>query len=114
MKSHEYESGVRFFITMLALNVGFFRVTQYGSNVNCEMLAYYFYYRTSLMIATWGSYFVQDTLALGSGVNQYYELRRKRGTQRVEARPTGKQRGKAKAEASQLMREFLGPLVLRF
>ena len=74
MASHKYEAIVRFFITMFALNIGFFRVTRFGSNVSCEMLAYYFYYRTSLRIATWGNYFVQDTIILIAAVHERWTL----------------------------------------
>ena len=51
--SHPFELQASFIMTVVSFSYGFFRVTSPDSDVPCEMLAFFFYYRTSIMLGLW-------------------------------------------------------------
>ena len=60
MTSHPFELQARFMMSFIACNFGFFKITNHGSKIPCEMLAYYLYYRISCMFGIWIHLGVQD------------------------------------------------------
>ena len=47
-------------MTFVACNYGFFKITGHSSNIPCEMLAYFLYYRISCMLGIWIHLGVQE------------------------------------------------------
>ena len=70
MTQHPFDLPTRFIITLYALNYGFFKIAGTESDIPCEMLLYFTYYRLCVMLGMWVQFGIQEGIWIAVSVIQ--------------------------------------------